>query len=147
MCCHIMAAIDDLHNLDDSLRSIGIADGRRYQPLQLDKMFARAANWGIPSSSSSTSIPRPPSPPRLREIYPLPKPLEDHQGQVSPLEQLFTYPELLPLVLRHCDRPSELAVIARVNKEFCRLARMQLYESIWVRSCQCLLVSIIWKTC
>ncbi|ORX40973.1 hypothetical protein BD324DRAFT_612737 [Kockovaella imperatae] len=124
--------LDDLHHIDDSLRSIQYDDGRRYQPLRLDKMFARATSWT--STPQVGPIQRPPTPPRRTAmIYPLPQPLQEINKGVSPLGKLFQYPELVPNILKCFDRPRELATLALVNREFCRLARKRLYEILWIR--------------
>ena len=125
--------LDDLHHIDDSIRSIQYDDGRRYQPLRLDKMFDRATNWK--STPQVGPIARPPTPPRRNLIYPLPLPLKETQ-EISPLSRLFEYPELVPSVFKHFDRPNELATLALVNKEFCELARKKLYKSLWIRPCR-----------
>jgi len=121
-------------NIDEEFRHIRLDDGPPLRPLGLDKMITRVENWGLahPSASPSTSQPlRPPSPPRRRGVYPVPRPQEG----VSPLGGLFDYPELLPLVLGHFDHPRDLAVLARVCSSWCKIARRRLYESIWVRPC------------
>jgi hypothetical protein len=124
-------------DIDEEFRHIRLDDGPRLRPLGLDKMFTRVEKWGLahPSPSPSTSQPtRPPSPPRRRGIYPLPRPQEG----ISPLGRLFDYPELLPLVLSHFDHPRDLAVLARVCSSWCKIARRRLYENIWVRPCRSL---------
>jgi hypothetical protein len=124
-------------DIDEEFRHIRLDDGPRLRPLGLDKMFTRVEKWGLahPSPSPSTSQPtRPPSPPRRRGIYPLPRPQEG----ISPLGGLFDYPELLPLVLSHFDHPRDLAVLARVCSSWCKIARRRLYESVWVRPCKSL---------
>lgn len=122
---------DDLHSLDEDLRQIALDNGP--QPLRLDRVFNRARRWKpSPTAVSPTEAPRPPSPPRARRIFPLPRPLPEDQA-TSPLSGLFDYPELLPLVLDQFERPSEWAVLARVSRSWCALARKRLYEHVWVR--------------
>ncbi|WRT70742.1 uncharacterized protein IL334_007741 [Kwoniella shivajii] len=142
-----------LHGLDAELRAIRLDDGPRLQPLRLDKMFLRARQWHAanPKSYASEPIYRPPSPPKLPPIYPLPQPLPIHlvsssssipqngdkrkerENGVSPLSQLFEYPELIPLVLDNFDQPRDLANICRVNKEWYSIIRKKLYNHIWIR--------------
>lgn len=126
--------MEDLNQIDDSLRSIRLdaSDTPRLQPLSLDKMFSRAHAWGLRHPSvAGPSVIRPPSPPRRKLIYPLPKPMEG--GEVSPLAGLFDYPELIPHVLSEFEHPMEMAVLCRVSKTFDYLVRRRLYEHIWVR--------------
>lgn len=156
----------DLNTLDEELRAIRLDDGPKLQPLRLDQMFLRARQWreAHPESASiSTPIYRPPSPRRYPRIYPLPLPLlppaetVDQGGHelaretneekgvddggisplASPLASLFRYPELVPLVLDHFDRPSDLAKICRVSREWNAIGRQKLYEHIWIRPCEC----------
>ncbi|WWD20751.1 hypothetical protein CI109_105227 [Kwoniella shandongensis] len=137
---------DALRTIDDELRAIRLDDGPKLVPLRLDKMFLRARQWRPPTtngaSSSSTAmndrnvqVERPPTPPRSTIIYPLPLPLPANTKEVtiSPLWKLFQYPELVPSVLEHFDQPKDLAIVARVCKDWCRIARKRLYEYIWVR--------------
>ncbi len=128
-----METLDDLHTIDDSLRSIHVDDGRRLKPLLLDKMFNRATQWKG-SSPQIRPIIRPPSPPRRPTVFPLPQPLPA-QEKISPLGGLFDYPELLPLVLREFDQTRDLVILARVNKAFCKLVQRKLYAHVWVRPC------------
>lgn len=45
-----------------------------------------------------------------------------------------TFPtDLYFLVTQHIDRPSELAVLARVDRAWCSIAREKLYRRLWVR--------------
>lgn len=45
-----------------------------------------------------------------------------------------TFPtDLYFLVTHHIDRPSELAVLARVDRAWCSIAREKLYRNLWVR--------------
>ncbi|KAK8850569.1 hypothetical protein IAR55_004487 [Kwoniella newhampshirensis] len=146
-----------LHTIDDELRAIRLDDGPKLQPLRLDKMFLRARQWRPPAAASSSSsnqiehIERSPTPPRHTKIYPLPLPLpiasstsqpqdtmhetveETRLAGVSPLSKLFQYPELVPSVLEHFDQPKDLAIAARVCRDWCRIARKRLYEYVWVR--------------
>lgn len=132
--------MDDLHHLDDSLRSIRLdaTDTSRAQQLSLDKMFSRAHAWHDRVQASRCaalgpdSVVRPASPPRNRPIHPLPRPLEGSVG-ISPLAKLFEYPELIPHVLDEFHHPREMAVLCRVSKGFERLVRKRLYDYIWVR--------------
>ena len=129
-----LSPLDDLHQIDDSIRSIQYDDGRRYQPLRLDKMFARATDWK--STSQVGPVLRPPTPPRRNMVYPLPLPLEERENGVSPLSRIFEYPELVPNVFKFFDRPPELATLALVSRSFCDLARKKLYHSLWIRPCE-----------
>jgi hypothetical protein len=52
---------------------------------------------------------------------------------VSPLAQLFTYPDLVPEVLSHLSHPRELAAGARVCRAWAGVCRRRLYRDIWVR--------------
>lgn len=98
------------------------------RPLGLDKMFNRALGW----KSRGPSAPlRPPSPPPGIAHLALPAPLIG--GDVSPLSALFEYPDLVPEVLSHLQRPGELAVAARVCEQWAGIARRRLYRDIWVR--------------
>lgn len=98
------------------------------RPLGLDKMFNRAQHW----KSRGPSAPlRPPSPPPGATHLALPAPLRG--GDVSPLSELFAYPDLVPEVLSHLQRPGELAVAARVCKAWAEIARRKMYRDIWVR--------------
>jgi hypothetical protein len=126
--------MDDIHIMDEELRSIRLdaSDSPKVQPLRLDKMFLRAGQWK--TTSTPSPVIRPPSPPRRGAIFPLPKPLEGRS--VSPLAGLFGYAELVPHVLEWFEHPRDLAVLCRVSKEFCAIARRKLYESIWVRPCE-----------
>lgn len=64
---------------------------------------------------------------------------EQHAGSpaVSALSELFLYPELVPLVLEHLYRPSDLAVAARVCRAWRGYAQRMLYKDVWVRPCEC----------
>ena len=125
---------DDLHHLDEDLRQIALDNGP--QPLRLDRVFNRARRWKPTASVlTSTEAQRPPSPPRARRIYPLPRPVPSGQS-IAPLAGLFDYPELLPLVFDQFERPSEWAVLARVSRTWCTLAQKRLYEHVWVRPCR-----------
>lgn len=150
----------DLHTLDEELRAIRVDDGPKLQPLRLDQMFLRARQWreAHPEAASiSTPIYRPPSPRRYPQVYPLPLPLptssstgaieQESAGRkdgekggggsgASPLAGLFRYPELVPLVLDHFDRPSDLAKICRVSREWYTFGAKKLYEQIWIRPCK-----------
>lgn len=118
-------------DINEEFRHIRL-DNEPRRPLGLDKMFTRVEKWGLANASPSTSQPtRGSSPPRRHHVLPLPRPREG----VSPLGGIFDYPELLPLVLGHFDHPRELAVLARVCRSWCKIARRKLYESIWVRPC------------
>jgi hypothetical protein len=121
-------------SIDEELRHIQLDNGPRLQPLGLDRMISRVHQWAEshPSTSSTSSTIRAPSPIRRRAVYPLPRPQEG----VSPLGGIFDYPELLPLVLMHFEHPRELAVLARVCRSWCKLARRKLYDHIWVRPCE-----------
>jgi hypothetical protein len=128
------SAQDDLQAIDSDLRSIHLHEAPRFKPLDLDKMFRRAQEWGE-AHPIAKSPPRPPSPTRKAQAnFPLPQPLA-HGLDISPLEGLFAHAELVPLVLQWFERPKELAVLARVNKEFLGIARKKLYQNIWIRPC------------
>jgi len=125
-----MAEVDT--GINEDLRHIQPDEVPRLRHSDLDKMFTRAHEWGLAHPTPSSSQPtRAPSPPRRKAVYPLPK----ARDGVSPLGGLFDYPELLPLVLRHFDHPRELAVLARVCRSWCKIARRKLYEKIWIRPC------------
>ena len=125
-----------MESLIGDLNAIRI-DPPRPTSLRIDTMFSRAAEWKSSSTPSvaGPSVQRAPSPARRRVPFPQPKPLDSSQV-VSPLGQLFDYSELLPYVLRDFERPSELAVLARVNRAFNEIATKQLYEHVWMRPCE-----------
>ncbi|ORY31235.1 hypothetical protein BCR39DRAFT_527024 [Naematelia encephala] len=127
-----MASSTDVNHLDEQLRLITIGDEPRYAPLRLDRMFLRARQWKV-STPQVEPVLRPPSPPRKTVVFPLPVPLRADQGDRSPLAGLFDHPELLPLVLQHIERPSELVTLAKVSWQWCILARNKLYEHVWIR--------------
>lgn len=99
------------------------------RPLGLDKMFSRAEHWKHRAGPSAPV--RPPSPPPGAGHLALPAPLVGRD--VSPLAELFNYPDLVPEVLAQLQRPGELAVAARVCKVWAKIARRRLYRDIWVR--------------
>ena len=136
-----MDTMANVQTISDELRSIRIDDGPRYQPLQLDKMFLRAGQWQNAPSNPHDQL-QPPSPPRRRTVFPLPRPLtEGHRG-LSPLSGLFEYPELIPHVLKWFERPGELATLARVNHTFYGIVSKALYQNVWIRPCESLNMSV-----
>jgi hypothetical protein len=121
--------------MDDELLSIPSNVIPRLQPLRVDAMFSRAEEWKSENHLHSAP-PRPLSPARKYPVYPLPLPLGQRDQGVSPLSGLFDYPELLPHVLEHFDKPTELAVLAKVSRAFYAIVRKPLYRHIWVRPCE-----------
>ncbi|TXT07913.1 uncharacterized protein COLE_04837 [Cutaneotrichosporon oleaginosum] len=97
------------------------------RPLGLDRIFERAAHWHQRGPSAPL---HPPSPPPSAAHLTLPLP-DAHE--ISPLAGLFTYPDLVPEVLAHLSHPRDLAVGARVCREWARVCRRRLYRDIWVR--------------
>lgn len=122
--------MDDIHTLDTGLGAISVDKGPNL-PLGLDTLSLLAH----PSVLQLRPVPRPPSPSRRAQVCPLPKPQADGKETASPLGGLFDIPELQSSVLEGFDQPRDLAVLARVNKAFCKLARRKLYSHVWIRPC------------
>lgn len=120
----------EIHSLDSDLRSIRLGDEPKLQPLRLEEMFTRATQWQGTAPAPGPIL-RPPSPKKQQDVYPLPKPMDG----ISPLGGLFDYPELVPLILKHFERPEEWVVLARVNRAFCGIVRKKLYNHVWIRPC------------
>ena len=116
------------------------------QPLMLDKMFERVFAWGIARSAGPPSRP-------LQDLN-TSAPLDTVQDESpamagvqanSPLGALFDYPELTPHILGWFERPSELAVLARVNRTFCGIARKKLYHHVWIRPWEANCDTKVWR--
>ena len=146
-----------MEDLQGDLGQIRLHDPPRPTSLQLDRMFDRVTAWAArqpprsfksgghaSTTSGGTTIGElveaeqgPSGSSQVRRPYPLPRRSRAEQrGKPSPLEGLFDYPELTPMILDKFEHPRDLAVLARVSKGWCGLVRRRLYEHVWVRPCE-----------
>ena len=62
--------------------------------------------------------------------------MKEQEAKGSPLAALFNMPDFTAVILSLVEESAELAILARVNREFCEIARRFLYGAIKTSICE-----------